>query len=296
MKEYNISLSEEDLDIRKFQQGYLNGFHIRNKETTHKGSVITFGGSEGSSYYNMAKVIANNGYEVLSLYFFGQDKQPKELNRIPIEFFSNAIAYIKENFLSLHPLTIVGASKGAELSLLLTEYYSEIDNLILIAPSSYRFQGLDILNSTSSWTCNGEDLPYIDFKNVAIFEKIKLHLQYTFMLPVKLKSYYDSAIKNSKNIESTRIKAEKFKGNILMLLGKDDGMWNSYSMAQKIKEAKPDNTEIVAYENVGHAFGLDRVEGRYFMGGQSNLNKIALTKSCEKILDTLEIWYTIQKD
>ncbi len=293
MKEYNISISEENLEIKKIQEGYLNGFHIKNKGINYKGSVVTFGGSEGSSYYDMAKVIANNGYEVLSLYFFGQDNQPKELKRIPIEFFSNAIAYIKEHFLSLHPLTIVGASKGAELSLLLAEYYNEIDNLILIAPSSYRFQGLDIINNTSSWTFNGEDLPYIDFKNISIFEKIKINLQYTFMLPVKLKSYYDSAIKNYKDIESTRIKVEKFKGNILMLLGKEDGMWNSYSMAQKIREAKPDNTEIVAYENVGHAFGLDRVTGRYFIGGQSDLNKIALTKSCEKILDTLEIWYGV---
>ncbi|HAZ37532.1 MAG TPA: hypothetical protein DCY71_06730 [Clostridiaceae bacterium] len=63
-------------------------------------------------------------------------------------------------------------------------------------------------------------------------------------------------------------------------------------MANKIKEAKPDNIEIVVYQNVGHAFGVGRISGGYFMGGQNELNKIALTKSYEKILDYLQIWYT----
>jgi len=240
----------------------------------------------------MAKVIANNGYEVLALYFFGQENQPKHLCRIPIEFFRNVIVYIKEHFTSLHPLSIIGVSKGAELALLLAENYNEIDNIILIAPSAYRFQGLDIRNFASSWTYNNEDLPYISFKNVSILEKIKINIEYAFMLPVKLKSYYDSAIENAINTEEARIKVEKFKGNILIFLGEDDGMWNSYSMAYKIKEAKTDNTEIVVYQNVGHAFGVDRVSGKYFMGGQNDLNKIALTRSYEKILDNLQIWHS----
>ncbi len=292
MKEYNLSTSEENLDIQKIQEGYLNGFHLKKKEVGYKGCVVTFGGSEGSSNYNMAKMIANNGYEVLALYFFGQENQPKQLSRIPIEFFNNAIVYIKKHISSLHPLSIIGASKGAELTLLLAENYSEIDNLILIAPSAYRFQGLGMRNCTPSWAYNNEDLPYISFNNVSAFERMKLDLEYSFLLPIKLRSYYDSAIKNAVNAEDARIKVERFTGNILILLGEDDGMWNSYSMANKIKEAKPDNIEIVVYQNVGHAFGVGRISGGYFMGGQNELNKIALTKSYEKILDYLQIWYT----
>jgi len=121
MKEYNFTVSDENLDVRKIQEGYLNGFHLKKKKIECKGCVITFGGSEGSSNYDMAQIIANNGYEVLALYFFGQKNQPKYLSRIPIEFFRNVIIYIKEHFTSLHPLSIIGASKGAELALLLAE-------------------------------------------------------------------------------------------------------------------------------------------------------------------------------
>jgi hypothetical protein len=32
-------------------------------------------------------------------------------------------------------------------------------------------------------------------------------------------------------------------------------------MAEKIKEPKPDYTEIIVYKNVGHAFGVNRVSG-----------------------------------
>lgn len=37
--------------------------------------MVTFGGSEGSSNYAFAKELATEGYEVLSLFFFGMPNQ-----------------------------------------------------------------------------------------------------------------------------------------------------------------------------------------------------------------------------
>ena len=54
MKTYKLSTDEENLDTLKIQEGYLNGFSIKNKNVEYKGSIITFVSSEGSPNYNMA--------------------------------------------------------------------------------------------------------------------------------------------------------------------------------------------------------------------------------------------------
>lgn len=289
--DYNYFIDEKGLDIKEINEGYLNGFHIRKQDIESKGSNITFGGSEGGSYYDIAKIIANHGYEVLALYFFGKANQPQSLNRIPLEFFREVLEYIKINFNSFHPITILSASKGAELALVLGEYYEEIDNLILIAPSAYRFQGIDFKEKGSSWTINNIDLEYISFDKVSLFEKSKLTGQFVFKKTKRLRAYYESAIKNAKNKELARIKSEKFKGNILLLMGEDDGMWNSYEMAKVIKESNPNSSEIVLYPNVGHAFGVDNVAGGYYMGGEIISNKEAFNDSTEKVILTIKRWH-----
>lgn len=88
---------------------------------------------------------------------------------------------------------------------------------------------------------------------------------------------------------SIKNKNVEYKGSIITFGGSEGSPY--YNMANKIKKAKPDNTEIVIYHNVGHAFGEKRLSGRYFMGGQDNLNKIALAKSYEKVLDNLYSWH-----
>lgn len=289
--DYNYFIDEKDLDIKEIHQDYLNGFHVKKQNKISKGSIITFGGSEGGSYYDIAKIVANHGYEVISLYFFGKTNQPQSLNRIPIEFFKKVLGYIEMNFESIHPITILSASKGAELALVLSEYYKEIDNLILIAPSAYRFQGLDSKETRSSWTLNKTDLPYISFDRVSLLERAKLTGQYIFKKPKKLRAYYESAIKNAKNKEEARIKTEKFKGNILLLMGEDDGMWNSYDMAKVIKRSNPDSTEIIVYPKVGHAFGVDNIAGGYYMGGDNISNKEAFNDSIEKIISAIKNWH-----
>lgn len=291
-KDFHIWTGEKNLDILEVHEESLNGCHIKNKNMISKGNIITFGGSEGGSYYDMAKIIANHGYEVLALYFFGKPNQPKLLNRVPIEFFDKAIEYIKCHFDSKHPLTIVSASKGAELALVLSEYYTEIDNLILIAPSVYRFQGLDVYNSQSSWILKGKELPYISFERVSLLESIKLQFRFIFKLPQKFRPYYESAVKNAHNREEARIRVDNFQGKILMLVGQEDGMWNSHEMALMIKEQNPKSVDIVVYPNVGHAFGVEKISKGYFMGGDNESNKLAFNESIKKIISTLKQWYS----
>ena len=103
------------------------------------------------------------------------------------------------------------------------------------------FQGLSFgREAHSSWTWNGEDLPYIslqqsDFGAFArtIFDSIVLN-------PVKYRETYVSAVEMNGNSEEKRVDTSNFDGNALLIAGGDDAMWQSEVAAEEIGEALVD--------------------------------------------------------
>lgn len=73
--------------VEHFKKGMSNGFHLMPDDPIDAEPIVVFGGSGGSSNFELAKQIAEKGYEVYSLFYFGAANQPKTLNKIPLEFF-----------------------------------------------------------------------------------------------------------------------------------------------------------------------------------------------------------------
>ncbi len=76
-------------------------------------------------------------------------------NNVPLEFFGEFLDYAKTADMHISALTRIEASKGAELALVFTDYFDEIDNAVLFTPASYVFQGGDMTANTSSWIYGG---------------------------------------------------------------------------------------------------------------------------------------------
>ena len=155
----NISLYPTDIngvDVTYVDEGGMQGFRFVPKEKSHKGLVVCFGGSEGSPNFETAKRLAEEGYETFALFMYGMKNQQQTLRKIPLEQFEDVISYINKNVKDNKPISVLGASKGAEYALNLASKYPEIDNLILISPSSYNFAGLDFKDYGSSWTYKGK--------------------------------------------------------------------------------------------------------------------------------------------
>lgn len=172
----NISLYPTDIDgvdVTYVDEGRMQGFRFVPKKKSHKGLVICYGGSEGSPNFESAKRLAEEGYETFALFMFGMKNQEPTLTKIPLEQFEDVINYINKNIKDNKPISVLGASKGAEYALNLACKYPEIDNLILISPSSYNFAGLDFKDYGSSWTYKGKQLPYIDTKKSSFSSFLK---------------------------------------------------------------------------------------------------------------------------
>ena len=286
----NISLYPTDIDgvdVTYVDEGGMQGFRFVPKEKSHKGLVVCFGGSEGSPNFETAKRLAEEGYETFALFMYGMKNQQQTLRKIPLEQFENVISYINKNVKDNKLISVLGASKGAEYALNLACKYPEIDNLILISPSSYNFAGLDFKDYGSSWTYKGKELPYIDIKKSSFNSFLKnIILPYIIKSPISYKETYNSAIDEDSTSQEKLIPIKNVKANILMIVGEDDMMWDSLAMANKIKEQNS-KAMIYSYKGAGHIFAgngiLNLGKIRIATGGTIEGNEKARSESRKTI-------------
>lgn len=266
-----------EVKITKVNSNKIQGYRFFPETSTNDSTVITFGGSEGSCWFNMGFEIAQKGYNVLSLYYYGKPNLPHSLNKIDISFFDEIIFYIKENINPSSSITIVGASRGAELALLLATQYKQVSNVVLFSPSAFIFSGTD---KSSAWTIDGEELPHITFSFRTVAQRL-------FNRKLPLVNSFRSELKHSKNYKKSKLDVSKFTGNILMFAGVEDLTWPSADMGKIIESdsISAASTELHTFENAGHTFS-----NVHYDGGDSDGNLYAFYTSQKILQKKLKIW------
>lgn len=283
------------ISVEHVEGRYLNGFHLRPDNVHHKGSVVTFGGSEGSPDFSQAQKFAEQGYDTWALFFWGMPNQAAELDRVPLEFFNEALERIKAEG-PQGPLTVMGTSKGAELAAeLAVAYPQDIDNLILKAPSAYTFQSLtEKFDNTSSWMHNNQEVPWINLRQSSRGAALSMMAHQLLGFPTSFREVFTTAEQNADNREQARIRVEDFPGRILTIAGEDDAVWDSARYAREIAEHHPD-TSLAIYPNAGHVFAPFTYENMGSMvmatGGTKEDNMAAAKASQERINQALEDWH-----
>jgi len=222
-------------------------------------TILWLGGSGSNMAINslVCAPLASRGFNVLAVPFFGEKGLPERLSRIPLEYFEKVFAWLAK-----HPLTagkefgILGMSKGAEAALVLASRYPFIHRMVLWAPHAYCFQGIAYKNE-SSWTYEGKDLPYIELKNLWVLENML-----SCMIknePFGFTHTFKKGLARAKNKESARIKLENAQADLLMVTGKDCGMWNTYDGCIEIMDTLqrnkyPHSYDLVVYEDAGEPY------------------------------------------
>ena len=287
----DLSQYPKELDgvaVECVDAGAFQGFHLVPDEKKYSGVIICYGGSEGSPAFDIAEKYAEEGYETLAVFMFGMKNQPETLSQIPLEQFEDVLNYVNDNIEDDEPVTIWAASKGSEYALYLSTKYDEISNLILVAPSAYSFSGFDFNSPGASWTWGGNEVPCVDiFKTPLSVTFTKMIIPMIVGAPVSYKDIYDAALEADSQRAEKIIPVQDTDANILLIVGKDDQMWDSYEMAETIKGLNS-NVTIQAYEDAGHVFRGNGVSNqsdmRIRLGGTEEGNKKAAEES-EKAID-----------
>jgi pimeloyl-ACP methyl ester carboxylesterase len=137
--------------------------------------VVGLGGSEGgnswaSDYWkNTRDQFLEQGYAFLALGYFGANNTPEILDRISIDAVYTAIktAAAHKQVEQKH-IAVVGGSRGADLALLLAAYYDDIDCVVSIVGSHTVFPGHTDHFTTSCWSYNDAELPFVPVNDACI--------------------------------------------------------------------------------------------------------------------------------
>ncbi len=213
------------------------------KDAENQRPLILLGGAEGgkalSEWTDKISELIKRGYAVLVLAYFGTEGLPPTLQSISLEYFDNAIDWVrKQPNVDPNGVGIIAGSKGTEAALLLATTNHNIKVIVAIAPSAYAFWGIQGPGGkeqrTSSWSRGGKDIPFAPM--VSNKEKVIRAMQTHKFLPI-----YNEAIA-SPDAARGEIKIELAKAPILFVSGKKDELWPSYKMAevmmQRLKENK----------------------------------------------------------
>ncbi len=208
--------------------------------------IVGIGGSEGgnawtSDYWKKTRnQFIAKGYAFLALGYFGCKGTPDTLNKIAIEDVYNAIKIASKNKqIDNKKIAIIGGSRGADLALLVASYYKDIDCVVSIVGSNAVFPGHTSHFTTSCWTYQNKELPFVPVNDKAV----------PFLMKRDLRGTFEAMLKDTLAVEKASINVEQIKGAVLFLSATRDEICPSTSMAEMMMERLKRNRYKYHYEH-----------------------------------------------
>jgi dienelactone hydrolase len=261
--------------------------------------IILLGGSDGEPMKERSALLASHGYVVLNLFYFGHGSLPKELAEVPVEYLTNAVSWLQaRSRVDSARIGVIGYSRGTEAALLTATLRPDVRAVVAVAPSSVVWPGPGASGYFhSAWSLHGKELPYLPVKfskGVGAFLK-----EVTGGTQIEHRPLFEEALKNQRAAENATIQVEKIHGAVLLISGKDDRVWPSEPMAERIvarlrEHRHPFTYRHLSYDNAGHSFGLPNqprtndATGTFKMGGTPAGNAAAAASSWKAMLEFLE--------
>lgn len=266
--------------------GFLGDYYCSNGSNNSVG-VLLLGGSEGGMPRgDLMKFFAKNGYPTLSVAYFKEQSLPESLQLIPLEYFEKPIEWLQTNQQShVKSIVVFGASRGAELALLLASYNPKIKGVIALSPSSVVWNGMPKelpVIPCSSWTLQGKPIPFMPYDSTKNSAPKDMHDIFVSL---------QQALKEKDMVENASIKVERIQGPMLLASGDNDEIWPAGKMADDICMRLKENGFKYKYENLKYADAGHTLDERWMFGGTLEGNwkaRIDFEKRTLALLEELE--------
>jgi len=208
--------------------------------------IVAFGGSQGGNAWaenywaDVRSKLLEKGYAVLAVGYFRTGNTPEILDRISLNAIRDTIMTISNHpKVNKNKIALLGSSRGAELVLNLASLYKDFDAVIALVPSHVNFPSLTTFVNTSAWTFDDEELNYVGIPYSAIGPAMRGE-------SVKA---IEIALENLDHSSKAIISVQDISGPILLLSAKNDGLWPSKYMSDKIVNRLVENNFKYYYEH-----------------------------------------------
>lgn len=257
-------LMSPDIEERVIREHGVVGTFFWRKNMKKLPSIIVLPGSSGGIPETKAKLLASHGYTVLALGYFGLEGLPENLDNIPLEYFQNALQWMKrQSAVDDNNIALFGASRGGELALLLAATFSqEVQAVIADVPSGFVYSGFPRM-AEPAWTYKGVPIPFMpspsleDIDQAVKEGKVAFHAG-TFDDPCEIAPHFLYGMeKFHQEIAAATIPVENIRCPILLLSGNDDKLWPSHLYCKLImehleKEQSPMRRKHLNFTDAGH--------------------------------------------
>ena len=231
----------ESKDVR--EQGIV-GTLCYPKNMKKMPGIITIHGAGGVPDIGLAQVLASHGYTVLALVYFGAEGLPKNLSLIPLEYFKNAMRWLKKQpQVEGNKIALLGQTRGAELVLLLASLFPDEMGAGIAYSPSHLVSGDHSSKEKSAWTYKNKPVPFMPMlSDQEVLEGVKeghitLH-KGTIDDPIlytQFSLYHMKKISNKIKDVAT-IPVENIRCPILIISGDDDQQTASPVSGKSIME------------------------------------------------------------
>ena len=224
-------------------------------------AVLVVGGSSGGLSWSreVAALLAAQGHTALALAYFGLPTLPATLDRVPLEYFDRALAWLAARpGVNGQRIGVCGVSRGGELALLLGAIFPTVRAVVAYVPSGLLW-GAYPFNFHAAWTWRGRELPAAQV-TVAEWEALAA----SGRMQREPHVVYQVVLANEAMVRDTAIPVEKIAGPVLMISGGADGLWPATALTEvaerRLREhCFPHRFEHIVYPEAGHAIGLPNV-------------------------------------
>lgn len=254
-------------------EGGLVALYYKPEKKGRHQAILVLGGSEGGKdgVRELAKPVAEQGFAVLALSYFGEDGLPANLEEIPVEYFQKGIDWLeKQPSVDEKRIGVYGVSKGAEAALLVAAHEKRLRAVAASVPSHVVWQNINLQEFTPrpSWSLNGQPLAFVPYDYSKGF--------------VSVFALYDGALKLQERYSEAEIPVENINGPVFLVSGEEDLIWPSSRMADLVVKRLEGNgfahsVRHLRYADAGHVVGSPPSLGGQasMLGGSENGNKVA---------------------
>jgi dienelactone hydrolase len=246
-----------DVERIPVKDGRLRGVFFRPKAKGKYPGVMTLSGSGGGVSESRAALLAAHGYAVFTLAYFNYQDLPKNLVDIPLEYFDEGLTWLeKQECVGAGRLTVMGGSRGGELALLLGTRFPNIKAVVAYVPCHMVVSSPPPAVRSAAWIHHGKPVPWFDTK--VDEEELRKVREAN---PENGSPVWRLFLKDAEAAQKAAIPVEKINGPVLLISSKDDRLWPSAEMAEKVekrlRESKhPHKVRHLPYEDAGHFIGV----------------------------------------
>ncbi len=238
------------------EDGIVGNFGVPDGAGPFPG-VLALGGSDGGTPDYFLNLFVPEGFACLALQYWGTNETQLTFSEIPLERIETGLRWLarRPEVIAVDGrVAMVGASRGAELALLVAATFPDlVGPVVAYTPSGVVWMGLDFTlppgTTKSSWTLRGAPLPYVRFPEGVPPSHSERGLS---MLPV-----CERGLDDLEAVKQATIGVERATGPILLVSGGDDKVWAAGRMSGMVvdrmaQHGRSGDVRHLHYPRAGH--------------------------------------------